>query len=74
MRGFLASSLRDAPYAGLFTVLYEAIKHEASKSMNSRLSRFSVMKGVMTQHPWHQMYIHQPFTVFPPDSLAGWRR
>lgn len=30
MRGFLASSLRDAPYAGLFTVLYEAIKHEAT--------------------------------------------
>jgi len=29
-RGFLASSLRDAPYAGLFVVFYEGIKREAS--------------------------------------------
>lgn len=29
-RGFLASSLRDAPYAGLFVVCYEGIKHEAA--------------------------------------------
>jgi solute carrier family 25 protein 38 len=29
-RGFLASSLRDAPYAGLFLVVYEATKHEAA--------------------------------------------
>ncbi|KAI0272780.1 mitochondrial carrier [Gloeopeniophorella convolvens] len=27
-RGFLATSLRDAPYAGLFLVFYEGIKHE----------------------------------------------
>lgn len=32
MRGFVASSLRDAPYAGLFVVVYEGIKSEASKS------------------------------------------
>jgi hypothetical protein len=31
LRGFLASSLRDAPYAGLFVVFYEGIKHEACK-------------------------------------------
>lgn len=30
LRGFLASSLRDAPYAGLFVVFYEAIKRETS--------------------------------------------
>ncbi|KAF8966399.1 mitochondrial carrier [Flammula alnicola] len=30
LRGFLASSLRDAPYAGLFVVFYEGIKREAS--------------------------------------------
>ncbi|TFK43124.1 solute carrier family 25 member 38 [Crucibulum laeve] len=30
LRGFLASSLRDAPYAGLFIVFYEAIKHKTS--------------------------------------------
>ncbi|PBK73210.1 solute carrier family 25 member 38 [Armillaria solidipes] len=29
-RGFFASSLRDAPYAGLFVVFYEGIKREAS--------------------------------------------
>ncbi len=29
-RGFLASSLRDAPYAGLFLVFYEVIKHDAA--------------------------------------------
>ncbi|KAI9507681.1 solute carrier family 25 member 38 [Russula earlei] len=29
-RGLLASSLRDAPYAGLFLVFYESIKHEAA--------------------------------------------
>lgn len=26
--GFLPSALRDAPYAGLFVVFYEAIKHK----------------------------------------------
>jgi solute carrier family 25 protein 38 len=31
LRGFLASSLRDAPYAGLFVVFYEGIKREACK-------------------------------------------
>jgi len=30
LRGFLATSLRDAPYAGLFVVFYEAIKRETS--------------------------------------------
>ncbi|KAA1465901.1 mitochondrial carrier [Dentipellis sp. KUC8613] len=29
-RGFLASSMRDAPYAGLFVVCYESIKREAT--------------------------------------------
>jgi hypothetical protein len=29
-RGFLASSLRDAPYAGLFLVIYESVKYEAA--------------------------------------------
>ncbi|KAG8218247.1 solute carrier family 25 member 38 [Butyriboletus roseoflavus] len=30
MRGFVASSLRDAPYAGLFVLLYEAVKREST--------------------------------------------
>jgi solute carrier family 25 protein 38 len=29
LRGFMASSLRDAPYAGLFVVFYEGLKKEA---------------------------------------------
>ncbi|KAF7330869.1 Mitochondrial glycine transporter [Mycena venus] len=29
-RGFLASSLRDAPYAGIFVVLYEGIKRQST--------------------------------------------
>jgi solute carrier family 25 protein 38 len=33
LRGFLASSLRDAPYAGLFVVLYESIKREACTTL-----------------------------------------
>ena len=31
LRGFLASSLRDAPYAGLFVGCYEVIKRETCK-------------------------------------------
>lgn len=31
LRGFFASSLRDAPYAGLFVVCYEGIKRETSQ-------------------------------------------
>ncbi|KAF9224431.1 solute carrier family 25 member 38 [Gyrodon lividus] len=33
MRGFVASSLRDAPYSGLFVVIYETIKRESSESI-----------------------------------------
>ncbi|TFY79380.1 hypothetical protein EWM64_g4629 [Hericium alpestre] len=32
-RGFVASSMRDAPYAGLFIVCYEGIKREASSAL-----------------------------------------
>lgn len=34
LRGFLASSLRDAPYAGLFVVFYEGIKRETCQPSN----------------------------------------
>jgi len=30
LRGFVASSLRDAPYAGLFVVMYESIKRDTT--------------------------------------------
>jgi solute carrier family 25, member 38 len=35
LRGFMASSLRDAPYAGLFVVFYEGIKRESCTSFTS---------------------------------------
>ena len=40
-RGFLASSLRDAPYAGLFLVSYEGIKHEAASILSPTSSLVS---------------------------------
>ncbi|KAF7313415.1 Mitochondrial glycine transporter [Mycena chlorophos] len=41
-RGFLASSLRDAPYAGLFVVVYEAVKKHSGKP------RFPYVTRVLT--------------------------
>nr|GAT46137.1 predicted protein [Mycena chlorophos] len=35
-RGFLASSLRDAPYAGLFVVVYEAVKKHSAYAFPPR--------------------------------------
>ena len=37
-RGVLATSLRDAPYAGLFVVCYEGIKNHVGASLSSLLS------------------------------------
>lgn len=36
--GFLPSALRDAPYAGLFVVFYEGIKHETNRLIPSSSS------------------------------------
>lgn len=30
-RGFMATSLRDAPYAGIFVLFYEGVKRETCK-------------------------------------------
>ncbi|CAK5265378.1 unnamed protein product [Mycena citricolor] len=35
LRGFVASSLRDAPYAGLFVVVYEGVKKRSSHLLES---------------------------------------
>ncbi|KAH9483029.1 Mitochondrial glycine transporter [Psilocybe cubensis] len=43
LRGFLASSLRDAPYAGLFMVFYEGIKGEASYLMPASSSSHAAL-------------------------------
>ncbi|TFK64908.1 solute carrier family 25 member 38 [Pluteus cervinus] len=46
LRGFFASSLRDAPYAGLFIVFYESIKTEASMLLPpSSSSQASMIHG-----------------------------
>ncbi|KDR74533.1 hypothetical protein GALMADRAFT_99629 [Galerina marginata CBS 339.88] len=42
-RGFLPSSLRDAPYAGLFIVLYERIKRETSYLMPATSSSHAAL-------------------------------
>lgn len=40
-KGFWASSLRDAPYAGLFILSYEKIKHETcTRFYNSATSTY----------------------------------
>ncbi|KZP14097.1 mitochondrial carrier [Athelia psychrophila] len=41
LRGFFASSLRDAPYAGLFVVFYEGIKRETSILLPSTSGAYS---------------------------------
>ncbi|KAF7331633.1 Mitochondrial glycine transporter [Mycena kentingensis (nom. inval.)] len=42
-RGFLASSLRDAPYAGIFVVVYEGIKRQAATSLSLQSDAQSAM-------------------------------
>jgi len=32
LRGYMATSLRDAPYAGIFVLFYEGIKRETCES------------------------------------------
>ncbi|KIM84030.1 hypothetical protein PILCRDRAFT_68706 [Piloderma croceum F 1598] len=41
LRGFVASSLRDAPYAGLFVVFYEVIKRETSQLLPPTSNTYS---------------------------------
>lgn len=49
LRGFLASSLRDAPYAGLFVVFYEGIKRETCQPSFIFLSFYHIPR------PTHSM-------------------
>ncbi|KAG2130472.1 solute carrier family 25 member 38 [Suillus bovinus] len=54
MRGFVASSLRDAPYAGLFVVIYESIKRETTHAAG--IHSFSAASAgaiaTMATHPF----------------------
>ncbi len=71
-RGFLASSLRDAPYAGLFLVFYEGIKHEASTILppSSPLASALLHSGsgaaTLATHPFDVIKAcHFSFFFFP---------
>lgn len=41
LRGFSASALRDAPYAGLFVLFYEGIKNQAGTCFCSREATYA---------------------------------
>ena len=70
-RGFLASSLRDAPYAGLFLVSYEAIKHDAasilppsspliSAALNSGSAAAAGTFATLATHPFDVIKVSPP--------------
>lgn len=53
LRGFLASSLRDAPYAGLFVVFYEGIKREACTSQIQLIFLVTSISAACQHHNPH---------------------
>lgn len=59
-RGFFASSLRDAPYAGIFIVLYEGIKRQSGELVFLQASLPSTLTwSFINQRPscvQHQMH------------------
>jgi hypothetical protein len=59
-RGFFASSLRDAPYAGIFIVLYEGIKRQSGELVFLQASLLSTLTwSFINQRPscvQHQMH------------------
>lgn len=46
LRGFMVSSLRDAPYAGIFILFYEQIKAEASKHAGTSHSQAALIHSL----------------------------
>jgi hypothetical protein len=65
LRGFMASALRDAPYAGLFVVFYEGIKREASRFL------FLLNVNHTQSHSLRQcISLHQQARRIPPSSMA----
>ena len=67
-RGILASSLRDAPYAGLFLVSYEVIKHDAASILppSSPLvcaALNSSSAATLATHPFDVIKVHPPLQV-----------
>jgi hypothetical protein len=66
LKGFVASSLRDAPYAGIFVVLYEGVKHSmCTSNCLSNISFCTPWSSLSTQLMHccrHQLYSTQPST------------
>ncbi len=64
-RGFLASSLRDAPYAGLFLVFYEAFKRDAASVLppSSPLVYAALNSGSAAAAATFATLATQPFDV-----------
>ncbi|ESK93120.1 solute carrier family 25 member 38 [Moniliophthora roreri MCA 2997] len=80
LRGFTATSLRDAPYAGLFVVFYEAFKRQASiivpPNSNSQLTAIHSMSAAsagalatMATHPFD--VIKTKLQVRPENQYHG---
>ncbi|KAF7964939.1 hypothetical protein HWV62_1468, partial [Athelia sp. TMB] len=83
LRGFVASSLRDAPYAGLFVVCYEGIKRETtmllpptSDAYSAGLHGFSAASAgaiaTMATHPFD--VIKTKIQVRSEDRYQGFLR
>ena len=80
-RGFLASSLRDAPYAGLFLVFYEGIKHDAASilppsspliyaALNSGSAAAAGTLATLATHPFDVIKVpHPPFVLLKRDNM-----
>ena len=71
-RGFIASSLRDAPYAGLFVVFYESIKRDLPSDWNSTIVHSSAAAcagglATLATHPFDVIKVHPR-----PSSLTPW--
>ncbi|KAF9030697.1 mitochondrial carrier, partial [Hymenopellis radicata] len=76
-RGFLASSLRDAPYAGLFVVFYESIKRDLPSTWNSTIihSTSAASAGALATIATHPFdVIKTKIQVRPEDRYQGFTR
>lgn len=72
MRGFVASSLRDAPYAGLFVLLYEGVKRESSKSMFPDFGRCLRHLQQLFLYQAHTPQLYIAFLQRPQGALQRW--
>ncbi|KAL1747797.1 solute carrier family 25 member 38 [Schizophyllum fasciatum] len=81
LRGFLASALRDAPYAGLFVLSYEAVKKHAATlaptgtpppAIHSASAAAAGALATLATHPFD--VIKTKIQVRPEDRYRGFLR